>query len=525
MALYSVTREQVAEIYVATFNRAPDTYGLIYWTDNPNLSIEEIAECFFDQPETEDLYPPSVSNKEFVNDIYNNVFNRDADPSGLKYWTSKLESGTVSKGQMIMSIIDGAQGNDQLILDNKTEVGLYFAQNGEGLSVDQAYKVMENVGTEGYTVANALHQIDAWTDNPRYENMDLTTAVDHIDPLDSNSTIRGIVDTSDGSNNTLNAGDIIDGGGGKDTLDVTVTASEKMVSTDIHVSHMTNVETLRIQNCETTCAITGDHPKLADVYFDISGTTGLEDIVIKNMAASIDPGLIIDVGMGNPVDRYFSYQNIILDSSYEGSAKLIDASESIGTVEIRGNVFDKGGATVLGGFNDDIIDLSDASSGGTYIIEGGHGGDRITASDGTDIFKYAIFGDSTLFTAKGGGCALGGCVDIFIGVDKINGFQTGTDKIDFEGMGPADSQNFSKASSRTVGYNAALDAANDDVGNDVFDNNGIKIGTVSTGIAYSYQYDGADGYLFVDVNNDGMVEEAILLEGLDANGFNYGDIA
>ena len=41
-----VTRTEVTEIYVATFNRAPDEAGLDYWVV-ANLTIEEIAASFF----------------------------------------------------------------------------------------------------------------------------------------------------------------------------------------------------------------------------------------------------------------------------------------------------------------------------------------------------------------------------------------------------------------------------------------------------------------------------------------------
>ncbi|WP_367278395.1 DUF4214 domain-containing protein [Sulfurimonas sp.] len=42
----------VCKLYVATFNRAPDAAGLSYWVNNSGLSIEGIAQSFFDQPET-----------------------------------------------------------------------------------------------------------------------------------------------------------------------------------------------------------------------------------------------------------------------------------------------------------------------------------------------------------------------------------------------------------------------------------------------------------------------------------------
>lgn len=51
------TDESVAGLYVATFDRAPDGAGLDYWVEESNLSLEGIAESFFDQPETKEKYP------------------------------------------------------------------------------------------------------------------------------------------------------------------------------------------------------------------------------------------------------------------------------------------------------------------------------------------------------------------------------------------------------------------------------------------------------------------------------------
>ena len=59
-----VTQAEVAKLYVATFNRAPDAGGLSYWT-NSGMSIENIAQSFFDQSETQTLYPNGTANSSF----------------------------------------------------------------------------------------------------------------------------------------------------------------------------------------------------------------------------------------------------------------------------------------------------------------------------------------------------------------------------------------------------------------------------------------------------------------------------
>jgi hypothetical protein len=70
----AVTLAEVTKLYVATFNRAPDAAGINYWA-NSGMSIENIAQSFFDQPETQTLYPSGTANSSFVNSVYDNLFN------------------------------------------------------------------------------------------------------------------------------------------------------------------------------------------------------------------------------------------------------------------------------------------------------------------------------------------------------------------------------------------------------------------------------------------------------------------
>jgi len=42
------TKDEVAKLYVATFNRAPDSAGLDYWVNNSNLKLSQIAKSFFE---------------------------------------------------------------------------------------------------------------------------------------------------------------------------------------------------------------------------------------------------------------------------------------------------------------------------------------------------------------------------------------------------------------------------------------------------------------------------------------------
>ncbi|MDQ1244297.1 MAG: hypothetical protein QG565_637, partial [Campylobacterota bacterium] len=149
------TKENVAKLYVATFERAPDSAGLDYWV-NTDLELEEIAQSFFDQPETQTKYPTGTSNAAFITSVYENLFNRAPDAAGLAYWDGELQRGVFTKSEFILAAINGAQntaeGNDLAMVENKTEVGLAFADAGFD-SVADAKNYLANVTDDDATVA------------------------------------------------------------------------------------------------------------------------------------------------------------------------------------------------------------------------------------------------------------------------------------------------------------------------------------------------------------------------------------
>ena len=158
------TQEEVAKLYVATFNRAPDEAGLNYWVNDSGLDLAGIAQSFFDQSETQALYPEDTSTVDFVTLVYHNLFNRDPDTAGLNYWVNELDNQITSKSLFIQTVIDGAQdsadGLDRTILQNKTDVGLYFAEQGLD-DVMAAKELMQGLSDQASSVSSAKVAIDA----------------------------------------------------------------------------------------------------------------------------------------------------------------------------------------------------------------------------------------------------------------------------------------------------------------------------------------------------------------------------
>ena len=103
--------------------------------------------------------------REEVAEIYVATFNRAADADGLDYWVGQLDSGAFSQSLMLLAMINGAQdteefGNDATYMQNKTQVGLDFADSGFN-DVEKAKEVMENVTDHTETVDNAHNMIQS----------------------------------------------------------------------------------------------------------------------------------------------------------------------------------------------------------------------------------------------------------------------------------------------------------------------------------------------------------------------------
>ena len=150
----------LTQLYIASFNRAPDALGLNYWGGQlkDGVPLGDIAASFFVQPEAAAAYPAGQPTGTFVNAVYNNVLGRSADTAGLDYWSGQLGSGGVGKNNFLLALISGAIGPDLTYLGNKVAVGSRFALN-QGLSNSAwAKTVMAGVnGTSAsVTAADAL---------------------------------------------------------------------------------------------------------------------------------------------------------------------------------------------------------------------------------------------------------------------------------------------------------------------------------------------------------------------------------
>lgn len=100
----------IARLYQATLNRRPDEAGLSGWRaeiDN-GKSLLDITPGFLNSTEFNTLYG-STTNTQFITLLYNNVLNRAPDTPGLNGWLSQLDSGALSRGQVVLGFSESLE--------------------------------------------------------------------------------------------------------------------------------------------------------------------------------------------------------------------------------------------------------------------------------------------------------------------------------------------------------------------------------------------------------------------------------
>ena len=108
----------VYQAYLAYFGRPPDPTGLAAFT---GASQGTVIAAFSASAESQALYASSSVAAQ-VNAIYLNLFGRVAEPAGAAYWLNELSSGRFTLAEMAFAVLNGAQNEDAVVVQNKLRV-------------------------------------------------------------------------------------------------------------------------------------------------------------------------------------------------------------------------------------------------------------------------------------------------------------------------------------------------------------------------------------------------------------------
>jgi len=254
----NATSTQLQELYVAYFGRAADPTGLDYWTEQ-GISQAAFAANMYAQNEFQSVYGAKTVESQ-VNQIYKNLFDREADVTGLTYWTQQINLGNLQVAEIATHLIWAAQNNsgssaDKSALANRTAAATaytaevkgttagilaYQAQSTDpwvsGSNITEAVRYLSGIdGSTAYTAAGVTASVATLTGNGDPTGVGstfvLTTNTDSAGTTSAaNGTISSTFRFTDGGNEVVQA-DI----GTIQALDVLLDGS----STDLDVMNVT----------------------------------------------------------------------------------------------------------------------------------------------------------------------------------------------------------------------------------------------------------------------------------------------
>lgn len=110
----SAEARQVYRLYKAAFGRDPEQQGLQYWVGEylTGGSLYAIAEGFVKSTEFQQLYAIDES-RTFLDGLYGNVLQREADTAGRSYWHTELERG-FTEADMLIAFSEGQENQQNL---------------------------------------------------------------------------------------------------------------------------------------------------------------------------------------------------------------------------------------------------------------------------------------------------------------------------------------------------------------------------------------------------------------------------
>ncbi len=206
------TQQHFTKLYLAAFLRAPDLGGLNYWVNESNSgkTLQQVGGIIFSLPIVTDIYSAALSDRAFVEAIYNNVFGRSSDIEGLNYWSNEIASlratyntqgssnpAFEARGQLVMNMMNAGLGtpdgtNGKAYIVNRLAVAEYAAEKqlltGQEISVANLLSVEAGVGAHPDTLAMGKCRIDSFYDTTTPTQTAIINAI-----MDDFGAVTGVV--------------------------------------------------------------------------------------------------------------------------------------------------------------------------------------------------------------------------------------------------------------------------------------------------------------------------------------------
>lgn len=406
-------QNNVAELYVGFFGRAPDAAGFTFWTEQlaNGATPYQIAAAFATTPEFKAMYN-GLTVTEQVTKLYSNVLNRAPDASGLSYWVGQINSGKQTFSDVVFNLTSSAfaqQGTaDGLLVQNKVQVGEFFATNLRSNDTAVAKTAFNNVTSKGTSAIAAEATLSAAV-NPGAV-LTLTTG-----STGTGSSIVGGV-SGNGVQLVLSAAAATNYGSVMETLADTS-------GLQLHSSKITFANTSTTAVADTLQSFISTHMESANIISGGVAANGVGNTIVSYID-QIDRTVQINISGA----KQFTLENVQANTS---ATSLVRISLPAGLQTIDGSlatgklIITAGGDTSVVGSNVtmtyDNLQIIAGSGGSTIInnaksgvVNGGAGADAITLNGSGASATTGAGLDTVVFNALNQSADLSG-----LGADTV----------------------------------------------------------------------------------------------------------
>ncbi|AHE93798.1 cell surface protein [Campylobacter fetus] len=335
-----LNKTDVSMLYITIMGMASEGDGNKYWLDyanNNSLGVSSLANIMLDSPGAAKFFGDSLlagNEKDFVTKIYSIALGNTSDVDGINYWTKAITGGgeftdskgnvisvaSLSKGDligaMINSMVNGGSAESKAIFEAKAAASDYFAdatlgKDISGLDEGTTSKLISEINSASDLdkVKSEIDGLKESIDEAGLNKIALTTENDTITGTEGGDLISGVV-SSLASENTLNAGDVIDGGAGSDILKVDLKSNFTGLDSSGVIK---GVEKISLLN-SGLISRTFDAKGIKDVQtLALNSEKGIE---VKNLAN------IADIELTNLQAANFNVDSIYADKVLDGSADV-----------------------------------------------------------------------------------------------------------------------------------------------------------------------------------------------------------
>lgn len=298
-------REDVASLFLSYMKRAPEFQAMSYYVGVYNQllagqgedpagqqnAFKALAATIYTDASGFGEVPtgPAFSSDQYVDWIYENALGREADAQGREYWIGQLDSGAIDRPELVGIILRAAESDerDAAYVSNRTDVALAFARfensNPNVLPTLEfnAGEVLEGVTDDPATVQTALDKLQAATGGG--DSVNLTPGVDNLAGTGGDDVFNALPVNAQNSEatTTLNPFDTVDGGQGRDTLNIYTDAAGN------NVQQQGTVRNVEIINIHNTDAATGGDLFGQGAGVDAGKFQGAEEVWQFNRANSV----------------------------------------------------------------------------------------------------------------------------------------------------------------------------------------------------------------------------------------------